>query len=100
MCNMDEVKMNSKYLTMDRGNSAALRLYTTLIGYYSGKIVELVKNSYCQTCIFWKGKVGIDKYEEWYQQHKEYSANHSDAAGKWKSTQSKKYMRWLSRSME
>lgn len=56
----------------------------TIIGYYSGKVVDLVvKSSYCQACVFWNKKKNTDEYVEWYEQHEETcSANHEDSAGK------------------
>jgi len=29
---------------------------TILIGYYSGKVIDLVKGSFCQSCLYWKSK--------------------------------------------
>lgn len=57
---------------------------TTLIGYYTGKIIDLVvKSAYCQACIFWKKKEGTDEYTKWYEQlEEECSMNHSGSAGK------------------
>lgn len=57
---------------------------TTIIGYYSGKIIDLVvKSGYCQACVYWKQKEGTDEYIEWYEQHEdECFANHSGLAGK------------------
>lgn len=38
---------------------------TTLIGYYSGKVIDLVmKSSYCQGCMFWKNKQNTQEYIE------------------------------------
>ncbi|EZA54492.1 hypothetical protein X777_05747 [Ooceraea biroi] len=57
---------------------------TTLIGYYTGKIIDLiVKSAYCHACIIWKKKEGTDEYAEWYEQHEgECFMNHSGSAGK------------------
>lgn len=57
---------------------------TTLIAYYTGKLMDLVvKSGYCQSCIFWKGKKDTDEYTEWYKQHEENCcANHSGSADK------------------
>ena len=57
---------------------------TTLIGYYSGKVVDLVvKSSYCQACTIWRQKEATEEYAEWYEDHKEEcSSNHEGSAGK------------------
>lgn len=57
---------------------------TTLIGYYSGKVVDLVvKSSYCQACTVWHKKEGTAEYAEWYEDHQEQCAsNHDGSAGK------------------
>ncbi|EZA47079.1 hypothetical protein X777_16771 [Ooceraea biroi] len=57
---------------------------TTIIGYYSGKVIDLVvKSSYCQACVYWRKKEDTDEYTEWYEEHEnECFANHSGSAGK------------------
>lgn len=57
---------------------------TTLIGYYSGKVIDLVvKSSYCQGCTFWKNKTNTDEYCEWFEVHEEQcTKNHEGSAGK------------------
>lgn len=57
---------------------------TTLIGYYSGKIIDLiVKSSYCKLCAEWKDKENYPEYIEWFREHeKECAANHEDSADK------------------
>jgi len=57
---------------------------TTLIGYYSGKVIDfVVKSSYCQACTAWKNKQDNPNYEEWFAQHQEECANnHTGSAGK------------------
>jgi len=57
---------------------------TTLIGYYSGKVIDfVVKSSYCQACTAWKNKQDDPNYEEWFAQHQEECANnHTGSAGK------------------
>lgn len=38
---------------------------TTLIVYYSGKVIDLlVKSSFCKACITWKNKEGTKEFEE------------------------------------
>lgn len=53
---------------------------TTLIAYYSGKVIDLiVKESYCQTCIYYKN----DKNNPDYLDHEENCViNHKSSAGK------------------
>lgn len=55
-----------------------------LIGYYSGKVIDLdVKSGYCHTCTLKKNTLNDDEYEEWYETHKEScSSNHAGSAGK------------------
>jgi len=57
---------------------------TTLIASFSGKVIDLVvKSSYCQTCIAWKGKEQTEEFKNWYETHEEEcSANHIGSAGK------------------
>jgi len=47
-----------------RGFKSLYRV-TTLIAYYSGKVIDLVvKSSYCHACTFWKNKINIEEYRE------------------------------------
>lgn len=57
---------------------------TTLINYYSGKVIDLiVKSNYCQECTFWKNKKNTQEYREWYEEHEEEcTKNHEGSAGK------------------
>lgn len=57
---------------------------TTLIGYYSVKIVDLlVKGSYCQSCNYWRIRKNEKEFEEWYEEHaEECAANHSGSVEK------------------
>ena len=57
---------------------------TTLIGYYSGKVIDIVvKGSYCQACTYWENKKDNDDYELWLEDHAdECSINHHGSAGK------------------
>lgn len=44
---------------------------TTLIGWLTGKIIDIVvKSKYCKTCEFWKKKEETAEYEEWIKSHK------------------------------
>lgn len=57
---------------------------TTLIGYYTGKVIDLiVKSSYCNSCAHWNNKKHDVNYEEWYAEHEEdCTKNHEGSAGK------------------
>ncbi|KYN10702.1 hypothetical protein ALC57_17309 [Trachymyrmex cornetzi] len=60
---------------------------TTLIGYYSGKIIDLiVKSSYCQDCTFWKNKHFTQEYCECYADHEEECTINHKFGGKEKLT--------------
>lgn len=57
---------------------------TTLIGYYSGKVIDLiVKSGYCHSCTINKNSLDEDAFEEWYENHKDScSSNHTGSSGK------------------
>lgn len=57
---------------------------TSLIAYYSDKVIDLtVKSSFCKACSAWKNKENTEEYQEWYETHKdECSSNHTGSAGK------------------
>lgn len=57
---------------------------TSLIGYYSGKIIDIVvKSAYCKLCETWKKKLNTEEYNEWHDEHKNTcTANHSGSSGK------------------
>lgn len=58
---------------------------STLIGYYSGKVLDIfIKCSYCKLCEVWKKKLNTTEFEEWQEDHfgkNECSANHQGPAG-------------------
>lgn len=56
---------------------------TTLIGYYSGKVIDLiVKSSYCAACNSWKNRKNTEEYDAWYEEHQpECQENHQGSAG-------------------
>ncbi|XP_029177754.1 uncharacterized protein LOC114945652 [Nylanderia fulva] len=66
-----------------RGFSSLFGL-VTLIGWFSGKVIDIVvKSKYCKTCEFWEKKVDTTEYEEWKTSHaNECQANHEGSAGK------------------
>lgn len=57
---------------------------TSLIGYYSGKVIDiLVKSAYCKQCETWKSKLDSEEYQQWYENHQDdCSCNHSGSSGK------------------
>ncbi|KYQ47031.1 hypothetical protein ALC60_13943 [Trachymyrmex zeteki] len=56
---------------------------TTLIGYYCGKVVDLlVKSAYCHACSMKKKELDDDEFDEWYDTHKDScSSNHDETFG-------------------
>ncbi|CAD6216153.1 GSCOCG00004372001-RA-CDS, partial [Cotesia congregata] len=43
---------------------------TTLIGYYSGKVIDLVvKSSFCAACARWKNKTDTEEYRQWFEEY-------------------------------
>ena len=57
---------------------------TSLIGYYSGKIIDIfLKSSYCKQCETWNKKLNTEEYNDWYEGHQhDCTANHSGSSGK------------------
>ncbi|XP_036148055.1 uncharacterized protein LOC118647367 [Monomorium pharaonis] len=57
---------------------------SSIIGYYSGKILDiLVKSSYCKACEYWNKKQDTDEYAEWFETHSNNClANHEGSSGK------------------
>jgi len=56
---------------------------SSLIGYYTGKVIDIVvKGSYCKACEVWEKKLDAEEYNEWSETHaSECSANHTGSAG-------------------
>ena len=56
----------------------------SLIGHYTGKVVDVViKSSYCAACKLWEKRSGTDAYVEWLNGHEEECRiNHEGSAGK------------------
>ncbi|EZA51520.1 hypothetical protein X777_09817 [Ooceraea biroi] len=67
----------------ERGFSSLYGL-VTLIGWYTGKVVDvLVKSKYCKVCEYWKKKEDTAEYQEWAKSHSEQcQANHEGSAEK------------------
>ena len=57
---------------------------TTLIGYYSGKVIDLkTKSSYCQGCNYWKNKTRTEEFRKQFEYHEdECQKNHESSSGK------------------
>lgn len=57
---------------------------TTLIGYFSGKIVDsIVKSSFCTECVHKKKGLNTEEFLKWHEDHAEScSKNHEGSAGK------------------
>ncbi|XP_015177660.1 PREDICTED: uncharacterized protein LOC107067025 [Polistes dominula] len=56
---------------------------TTLIGYYCGKVIDLVvKSSFCAGCAHWKNKTDTEEYREWFEEHEPCcQENHKSSSG-------------------
>ncbi|CAH0551117.1 unnamed protein product [Brassicogethes aeneus] len=90
MCEANDVEEPSE-LTVSGDGTWKKRGYsslfgvTSLIGYYTGKVFDiLVKSSYCNDCKIWTNKLDSAEYEAWYEEHVDSGnckANHSGPAG-------------------
>ena len=71
--------------TWKKRGCSSLYGVSTLIGYYSEKVLDVfVKCSYCKLCEAWKKKLNTAEFEEWQEDHlkkNECSANHQGPAG-------------------
>lgn len=85
-----EKKNSTSHLTVSGDGSWRKRGFTslfgvsTLIGWFSGKVVDMiVKSKYCKSCEFWGKKIDTEEYAEWKKQHdEECQINHEGSAGK------------------
>ena len=70
--------------TWQKRGFASLFGVSTLIGNYTGKVVDFeVKSAYCKNCEQKKSSLTPAEFEEWYLSHKDIcSANHDGSAGK------------------
>ncbi|CAK9824037.1 hypothetical protein ANTRET_LOCUS2273, partial [Anthophora retusa] len=87
---INEEKENGPGLTISgdgtwqkRGFSSLFGV-STLIGHYSGKVIDLVvKSAYCKSCESWKKLSITPEYNIWKETHeKKCSANHEGSSGK------------------
>uniref|UniRef100_A0A6V7KW45 Mutator-like transposase domain-containing protein n=1 Tax=Bracon brevicornis TaxID=1563983 RepID=A0A6V7KW45_9HYME len=45
---------------------------TSLIGYWSGKVIDIfISSLHCQACKLWEKQLNTDEFKEWYQEHVE-----------------------------
>jgi len=58
--------------------------FASLIGWYSGKVIDIcVKSKYCKECEHWGKNKDTTEHEEWHALHEEHcKANHNGSAGK------------------
>lgn len=79
----DGLKVSGDGTWMKRGFSSLFGV-ASIIGWYTGKVIDLVvKSSYCKECEAHEKEKGSAEYEEWMQSHEEQcSANHTGSAGK------------------
>ncbi|XP_063986122.1 uncharacterized protein LOC135167084 isoform X2 [Diachasmimorpha longicaudata] len=71
--------------TWKKRGFASLYGVSSLIGYQTGKVLDvIVKSSYCKLCESWKKKLDTAEFEEWKEEHIETdqcAANHTGASG-------------------
>lgn len=80
----DELTVSGDGTWKKRGFSSLYGV-ASLIGYYTGKVVDIfIKSSYCHQCKTWATKLDSAEYEEWHSDHVDKQkclANHTGAAG-------------------
>lgn len=90
MCREKNIESSSELTvsgdgTWKKRGFSSLYGVASLIGYYTGKVVDvLVKSSYCHMCVTWKNKLDSAEFEEWQENHineDQCSANHKGASG-------------------
>lgn len=81
--NKDGIIVSGDGTWMKRGFSLFFGV-TTLIGYFSGKVVDcLVKSRYCKECDIHDKLKGTAEYESWLENnHENCAANHKGRSGK------------------
>lgn len=70
--------------TWKKRGFTSLHGVSSIIGYYTGKIIDIVvKSSYCKMCEFWEKKKDTQEYEDWLETHtSDCTANHEGSSGK------------------
>ena len=54
----------------------------SLIGYYTGKVVDIcVKSAFCQSCKFWENKLDTAEFEDWKDLHINSGNRHANYVG-------------------
>lgn len=63
---------------------SSLYSVSTLVGLYSGKVVDFItKSTYCKACKSWNKRKNLEKYIKWkHNQDEECITNHVGSAGK------------------
>jgi len=71
--------------TWEKRGFSSLYGVTSLIGYYTGKVIDLcVKSAYCHNCKIWENKLDTAEYREWHEAHVtdgKCQANHTGPSG-------------------
>ncbi|CAH2086841.1 unnamed protein product [Euphydryas editha] len=70
--------------TWKKRGFASLYGVSSLIGHYSGKVLDVFVKSYCKLCESWKNKLDTAEYEEWKEEHiktNQCTANHIGPSG-------------------
>jgi len=83
----DELTVSGDGTWKKRGFSSLFGV-TSLIGYFTGKVLDIFKSSYCHECKTWESKLDSAEYEEWHEAHVnagKCQANHTGAAEIWRS---------------
>ncbi|KAI4492090.1 hypothetical protein M0802_010098 [Mischocyttarus mexicanus] len=94
----DHLKVSNDRSWKKRG-PASLYSVTTLIGYYSGKVIDLdVKSGYCYTCSVKKNSLNNDEFKNWYKNHAQNCL--SNYAGSSGNMEVDSMLEMFSRSME
>lgn len=80
---MDGITVSGDGSWRKRGFSSLFGV-TSLIGWFTGKIVDVdVKSKYCKGCEHWEKKKETSEYEEWLKTHIDScQANHEGSSGK------------------
>ena len=80
---MNHLKVSGDGSWKKRGYTSMLGV-TTLIAHNTGKVIDLVvKSSDCQACTQQKKTLNDEKFEDWYEDHKDpCTLNHTGSTGK------------------
>lgn len=54
-----------------------------VVGYHTGKVLDVIKSSYCKSCEYWMKRQNTAEYEEWQEEHADKClSNHVGSAEK------------------